>query len=132
MADLRILLVEDDDLNQALVPAIVARSADPVLRGARVVAAGTLARARAVLAAGGVDVVLLDVRLPDGSGLDLAAELQGWGDRACPAVILLSGAAAEHRNAALAAGCVAVLGKPYAPAELSSLLAAHLPPDHPE
>jgi len=29
----RILLVEDDDLNQALVRAILGRSADPVLRG---------------------------------------------------------------------------------------------------
>ncbi len=130
MAGLRILLVEDDDLNQALVRAILARSADPVLRGAQVVAAGSLAQARGTLAADVIDVVLLDMRLPDGSGLDLAAELQRRGDRASPVVIALSGAAAEQRDAALAAGCVAVLGKPYGPAELSSLLAAHLSQEH--
>jgi CheY-like chemotaxis protein len=70
------------------------------------------------------------MRLPDGSGLDLAAEPQRRGDRASPTVIALSGAAAEQRDAALAAGRVTVLGKPYAPAELSSLLAAHLPQEH--
>jgi CheY-like chemotaxis protein len=126
---LRILLVEDDELNHALVRAIVARAADPVLSGAHVVAAGSLARARAALAEGAFDVVLLDMRLPDGSGLDLAAELRS-GDRAPPAVIALSGAATEQRDAALAAGCVAVLGKPYSPADLSSLLVGHLPSEH--
>jgi two-component system response regulator DesR len=35
--------------------------------------AGTLAEARAALAAADCDVVLVDVRLPDGSGLDLVA-----------------------------------------------------------
>jgi len=34
MAGARILLVEDDDLNQRLVRTVLARSPDPVLRGA--------------------------------------------------------------------------------------------------
>ncbi len=76
MTSLRILLVEDDELNQALVRAVLARSTYRLLRGCDVVTAGNLARARAVLADGGVDVVLLDMHLPDGSGLVLAAELQ--------------------------------------------------------
>jgi CheY-like chemotaxis protein len=127
---LRILHVEDDELNQALVRAIVARSADPAVNGAQVVAAGSLALARAALAGGAFDVVLLDMRLPDGSGLDLAAEIRQGGGRASPAVIALSGAAAEQRGAALAAGCVAVLGKPYSPAYLSSLLGSYHPGQH--
>lgn len=127
MTGLRVLLVEDDELNQALVRAILARSDNLVLRGAQVVTAGNLAQARAALAAGAIDIVLLDMRLPDGSGLDLAAELQRHGDQASPAVIALSGAAAERREAATAAGCVAVLGKPYSAAELAGLLMAHLP-----
>ena len=126
MSGLRVLLVEDDELNQALVRAILARSANPVLREAQVVTAGNLAQARAALAAGAFDIVLLDMGLPDGSGLDLAAELQRHGDQVSPAVIALSGAA-ERREAALAAGCVAVLGKPYGAAELAGLLMAHLP-----
>ena len=130
MTGVRVLLVEDDELNRALVRAILARSASPVLRGAQLATAGSLAQARAALTAGAIDIVLLDMGLPDGNGLDLAAELQGRGDQASPAVIALSGAAAEHREAALAAGCVAVLGKPYGAAELASLLVAHLPAGH--
>src|SRR5579862_2177564 len=128
MTGLRVLLVEDDELNQQLVRAILARSANPVLCGAQLATAGSLAQARAALAAGAIDIVLLDMGLPDGSGLDLAAELQQHrSDQASPAVIALSGAAVEHREAALAAGCVAVLGKPYGAAELADLLMAHLP-----
>ena len=130
MTGLRVLLVEDDELNQALVRAILARSSNPVLSGAQLATAGSLAQARAALAAGAIDIVLLDMGLPDGSGLDLAAELQGRRDQVSPAVIALSGAAAEKREAALAAGCVAVLGKPYGPAELASLLMAHRPVGH--
>lgn len=127
---MRILVVEDDELNQALVRAILAASADPVLRGAQLVAARSMTQARAALVAGAIDVVLLDMWLPDGSGLDLAAELQRRDDRASPAVIAVTGAAAEQRAAALAAGCVAVLGKPYSAAELSGTLLAQLPPGH--
>jgi CheY-like chemotaxis protein len=125
-----ILLVEDDDLNQALVPAILARSDQPRLRDAHVTVVGTLAEARAVLAAHRIDLVLLDMRLPDGSGLPLATELR---DQPGPTavVIALTGAPAEHGDDALAAGCVAVLGKPYSLAELRKAVAAHLPRDEP-
>jgi hypothetical protein len=52
LADARILLVEDDDLNQRLVRRVLARSGDPVLRSACLVQAASLAEARAALAAG--------------------------------------------------------------------------------
>lgn len=130
MPGAEILLVEDDDLNQALVPAILARSDQPRLRDAHVTVVGTLAEARAVLAAHRIDLVLLDMRLPDGSGLPLATELR---DQPGPTavVIALTGAPAEHGDDALAAGCVAVLGKPYSLAELRKAVAAHLPRDEP-
>ena len=126
MPGAEILLVEDDDLNQAMVPAILARSDQPRLRDAHVTVAGTLARAREVLAGQHVDLVLLDMHLPDGSGLPFATELR---DRAGSpvAVIALTGAPTEHSDDALAAGCVAVLGKPYSLAELRDVVAAHLP-----
>jgi signal transduction histidine kinase/DNA-binding response OmpR family regulator len=126
-----ILLVEDDDLNQALVPAILARSDQPHLRDAHVTVAGTLAQARAILAERHIDLVLLDMRLPDGGGLPLAAELR---DQPGPstAVIALTGAPSEYGSDALAAGCVAVLGKPYGLAELREVVAAHLPYGQPD
>ena len=131
MPGAEILLVEDDDLNQALVPAILARSDQPHLRDAHVTVAGTLAQARAVLAERHFDLVLLDMRLPDGGGLPLAAELR---DQPGPstAVIALTGAPAEHGSDALAAGCVAVLGKPYGLGELREVVTAHLPYGQPE
>jgi CheY-like chemotaxis protein len=123
---MQILLVEDDELNQTLVQAILARSADPALRDAEVVVAGTVAQARTALAAGSFDVVLLDMRLPDGGGQALAFELRRR-DRPAPAVVAVTGAAAENRQAALDAGCVAVLSKPYTVAELREVVLRHLP-----
>jgi two-component system KDP operon response regulator KdpE len=125
MADARILLVEDDDLNQRLVRTVLARSGDPVLRGACLVQAASLAEARAALASGAVDVVLLDMNLPDGNGLSLAAEVRRAGSGG-PAVVVLTGAAPERRDAALAAGCTAVLGKPYEAAQLCAAVSAAL------
>lgn len=125
MTDARILLVEDDDLNQRLVATVLARSADPLLRSACLLQAGSLAEARTALAGGPVDVVLLDMNLPDGPGLTLAAEMRRTGQGG-PALVALTGSAGEHQEAALAAGCIAVLGKPYQAAQLCALLATTL------
>jgi two-component system, OmpR family, KDP operon response regulator KdpE len=122
---LRVLLVEDDALNQELVRVILGRSADPVLAGAELVMAGSLTQARAILAADVIDVVLLDMQLPDGSGLDLAAEIRRDGNRASRVMIALSGAKEQH-EAAMTAGCVAALAKPYGADELRRQIVAHL------
>ncbi|WP_068787128.1 response regulator transcription factor [Paenibacillus phocaensis] len=66
----RILIVEDDaGLNKGIALTL-ARD------GMAVEQAYDLAGAEARLAAGGIDLVLLDVRLPDGSGLDFCAKLR--------------------------------------------------------
>ncbi len=122
-AGARILLVEDDAANRALVRAIVSRGAEPELQGACLVEAGDLAQARAVLADGPVDVLLLDMGLPDGNGMELAAELRDSRYGRPPAVIAVTGnSAAQQADAAIAAGCQAVLAKPYAAADLRALL----------
>lgn len=51
--------------------------------------AGTLAQARERLAAGGIDIVLLDLQMPDGSGLSLLQELAG-GTQGPKVVVLTS------------------------------------------
>ena len=123
----RILHVDDDDLNRALVRTALARSAEPLLRTARLIEAADLTRARAVLAEGPVDVVLLDMRLPDGSGLALATQMKQSDATAPPIVVALTGAVEpDQRRAALAAGCTAVLIKPYPVASLCDLLVTHL------
>jgi PAS domain S-box-containing protein len=64
----RVLHVEDDrDLRQVI--------AEQGRALADFIPAGSLAQARQVLAQGGLDLVLLDLSLPDGNGLELIAEI---------------------------------------------------------
>jgi two-component system, OmpR family, KDP operon response regulator KdpE len=121
----RVLLVEDEELNRVLVRAILARAEPSAVRGADLVEAGSLAAARTALTGEAVDVILLDVNLPDGNGLELAAELSSAPAR--PTVIALTASVLPHeRAAAMAAGCDAFLDKPYAAADLVTILASHL------
>ena len=121
---LRILLVEDEALNRALVRAILSRRAEE-LPPIELVEAATIADARRALGERPVDILLLDVRLPDGSGLDLARDLRDGheGDPTGPVVAILSASVlALERVAAEAAGADAFLGKPFVPAELTALI----------
>jgi two-component system KDP operon response regulator KdpE len=123
----RVLLVEDEELNRVLVRAILARAGDPELRGIELVEAASLASARDRLADGEVDVVLLDVNLPDGNGLTLAAELAARGGDDRPQVVALTASVLPHeRAAAMTAGCDAFLDKPYAAAELIGIITEQL------
>jgi two-component system KDP operon response regulator KdpE len=124
-----ILLVEDEELNRALVRAILDRSPEPRLKAATVVEATTLAEARAALAERRPDVVLLDMNLPDGSGADLASELFSRPPDQRPVVIALTASVLpQHRAAALAAGCSAFVSKPYVAADLIGALTTHAVP----
>ncbi|WP_433053643.1 response regulator [Dactylosporangium sp. CS-033363] len=121
----RVLLVEDEELNRVLVRAILARADAPAVRDADLLEAGSLADARVALAANDVDLVLLDVNLPDGNGLELAAELRDVPEH--PTVIALTASVLPHeRAAAIEAGCDAFLDKPYAAADLVQMLASRL------
>jgi CheY-like chemotaxis protein len=114
----RILLVEDEPANRVLLRAVLARAQEPSLRQAELREAATLSAARAAFLDQVPELVVLDVRLPDGSGLDMARELAS-DDPTRPAVLILSASVLPgERDAALAAGADAFLGKPYAPSEL--------------
>lgn len=125
-----ILLVEDEILNRSLVQAILSRARDERLQAADVREAETLDTARLSLSEEAPDVILLDVQLPDGSGLDLARELRAGAtvDAADgPLIIALTaGALPEQQAAAIEAGCDAVILKPYTADEFESVLVAHL------
>jgi DNA-binding NarL/FixJ family response regulator len=75
----RILLVEDDALfreafAEALRGALARERLDVALVGA-----ATLAEARERLKEGGLDAALIDVRMPEGDGLELVGEIQDGG-----------------------------------------------------
>jgi two-component system, OmpR family, KDP operon response regulator KdpE len=119
---LRILLVEDEAMNRTLMRAVLTRASDPRIRLSSLVEAETIAEAREQLARGAIDILLLDVRLPDGSGLDLARELVATGQERPRIVILSASVLPAERAAAIEVGCDAFLGKPYRPADLLDLL----------
>jgi CheY-like chemotaxis protein len=123
----RILLVEDNEMNRALVRAILARTAEPRLRGTELVEAENLAAAQAALGRGGYDVILLDVHLPDGSGLTIAQEVSAWPDGRPPIVALTAAALPREQAAALDAGCDSFLAKPYTSSELIDAIVKLLP-----
>jgi len=115
----RILLVEDEVANRALVSATLARARDERIVGARLIETDTLQSARAALAADSVDLVLLDVRLPDGSGLDLMDDIAVRPERERPLIVIMSASVLPHEQATfLAAGADRFLGKPCRPVDL--------------
>jgi CheY-like chemotaxis protein len=104
MGKQRILLVEDDArfrevFAQALQRAMAAESLDVAF-----VAAGSLAEARERLREGGLDAALIDVRLPDGDGLDLVREIHDGGVGSLIPTLVLT-ANLDHRVAAASDGC---------------------------
>ncbi len=120
-AGLTILAVDDDPVIRTLIRAILTQADDPAIRGALLREAGTLGEARRILEGEPIDLLLLDVHLPDGLGLDLAAELQRLpGDR--PAIVALTASVLPaDQQAALNAGCDAFLAKPYPATALISV-----------
>jgi DNA-binding response OmpR family regulator len=88
------------------------------IAGHQVVFADTLAAARAAwTSVDAYDIVLLDVMLPDGDGIDLLTARRAQGDRT-PTVLLTAREEAELRERAAAAGADAYLSKPFAYPEL--------------
>ncbi|MEA2621607.1 MAG: two-component system, OmpR family, operon response regulator KdpE [Chloroflexota bacterium] len=116
---LRFLVVEDDPTNRLLLRAVLGRAADPSVRGADVNEATTLQEARDVLAVHRPDLIFLDIRLPDGNGLDLARELLAAPAERHPCLLVMSASVLQaDRDLVMASGCDAFVGKPYRPQEL--------------
>jgi DNA-binding response OmpR family regulator len=93
--------------------------------GLTVVSAGEAAAAERTLAAGGVDLVLLDWMLPGDSGLELLRRWRGRGD-VTPIIMLTARDALEDRVAALDAGADDYVVKPFAFEELLARVRAVL------
>lgn len=127
----RILLVEDEELNRTLVKAVLARADVEAVRTAEVLDATSLAAARDRLQTEDLDLVLLDMNLPDGNGLTLARELAAGGTppgRSKPNVVAVTASVLpQDRAAAIEAGCDGFLDKPYAAADLVQTVARYLP-----
>ncbi len=108
----RVLVVDDDDAIRMLVRRALERE------GLRVEEAPDAARAMHAFDSASWDLVVLDVSLPDLSGLDLLRQLRIVGD---VPVIMLSGRGDEaDRVAGLESGADDYVVKPFYPRELAA------------
>jgi two-component system, OmpR family, response regulator len=114
---MRILLIEDDSVLRDVVQASLTAS------GHRVDAAATARDAAQLWLVQAYDAVLLDLNLPDGSGLDVLREARARGD-ATPVLVLTARNRTEERIAGLDAGADDYLGKPFELLEIEARLRA--------
>lgn len=120
---LRILAVEDHPVNVALLRAVLASAHDERIRTNLLTVAGCLADAKTALATDVFDAIILDLRLPDGDGLELLPDVGESRSASAPVIALTANALPADRERVVSAGCTAFLEKPYRPADLLRLLA---------
>ncbi|TPM26925.1 response regulator [Mesorhizobium sp. B2-3-5] len=114
---MRLLVVEDDEiLKDGLQVGLT-------LKGFVVDAVMTYAEAEAVLRAASYDAVVLDLILPDGSGIDLLKELRARRDHV-PVLLLTARDSVQERIAGLDTGADDYLGKPFDLNEVAARLRA--------
>ncbi|CAM3824942.1 response regulator [Tsukamurella strandjordii] len=113
--ELRVLVVDDD----FRVAALHAKIVDTMSGLATVGSARTLSEARALVAREEIDLALVDVYLPDGSGIDLVRELRA------DAFVLGAADDAASVRAGFAAGALQYLIKPFPATELARRLGAY-------
>jgi len=114
---MRILLVEDD----TVLHAVIRDSLEDA--GNRVDSAWTLEEASHIWSVQSFDAVVLDLNLPDGSGLVALRAARARGDRSA-VLVLTARNRTDERIAGLDAGADDYLGKPFELGELAARLRA--------
>jgi DNA-binding response OmpR family regulator len=108
----RILLVDD-------APEIQLLGRSALEKDFAVMSAATLAEARTLLSQGEVDLVILDVELPDGNGMEFCSHLKGPGNAySLPVILLTSKDQLEDKLKGFSAGADDYMVKPFHAAEL--------------
>src|SRR5688572_11369455 len=108
-----VLVVEDDRELRELVRRYLERA------GYAVYTSGSGAEALSLLTIGGVDLVVLDLGLPDVDGMEvLAAAHPARDGREVPVVVLTARSAVEDRIDGLRRGADDYVTKPFSPTEL--------------
>ena len=114
-----IFLLEDDEtLGRGIAMALAGPEASVTCRP-------TLAQAREVLAEERFDLLILDINLPDGSGLDLLRQVRSEGD-ATPVILLTANDLELDEVTGLEAGADDYITKPFSLAVLRARVNAQL------
>ena len=114
---LHILVVDDEPDLRELYELTLMR------QGYRIHTAGSVAAARAAIGKQSYAAVISDMRLPDGLGLEVLAELQKRG-RKERAIVITAYGSAENAVEALKAGAFDYISKPVDLQQLRSVVAA--------
>jgi len=118
---LRVLLAEDNPVNRQLVKALLGKC------GHTVITVGNGRDAIAALADGSIDLVLMDVQMPEMDGLEATAvirTLETVTGAHVPIIALTAHAMKGDREACLAAGTDGYLSKPVNAKDLFALIEA--------
>src|SRR5438093_1428199 len=102
----RVLLIDDDPGLSEVIELLLSREGYGVER------AGTLKAGIARSGAAGIDLVITDLKLPDGTGLDAIREIRGV-HPALPIIMITSYSSMESAIGALRAGAVDYIIKPF-------------------
>jgi CheY-like chemotaxis protein len=121
----RVLVVDDHELNRKLLQHLLE------YEGHEVLVADSIASAEATFQRSRPDLMVLDVQLPDGDGLDLARRLKAMpASESCAIVACTADAMKGDRERALDAGCDAYVSKPIDTREFAALVNSLLPSYH--
>ncbi|MBS1982777.1 MAG: response regulator transcription factor [Bdellovibrionales bacterium] len=114
-----ILCIEDHEDYQFLIPR--------VLKEFKVLIAGDLASGRQLLSKEKIDLIILDVSLPDGDGLKFFSMLKADDEtKNIPTIILSSASDVPNKVLAYNLGVMDYITKPVDPTELKARVLAHL------
>jgi two-component system, NtrC family, response regulator AtoC len=111
----RILVLDDEPLIQKVLDELFRR------KKFTVTIAGTIAQAEALIARENFDLIMLDVRLPDGDGQQFLERVGALPDR--PLVVMMTGhGTIESAVACMRAGAFDYLIKPFSPGQIEIIL----------
>lgn len=120
----RVLVVEDEADFLATYERLLGRQGYQVITAMS--RAGGLAAVRAATGDHRLDLVICDLRLPDGDGLDVVRAARAASDP--PAVFVITGYPSDDtRRAAAAAGATAFFSKPFTAAALLAAVRSSVP-----
>lgn len=112
----RVLIVDDEPDIREICRNIVSRSFN-----AEVIAAGSLAEAKAIISNSLIDIALLDVNLPDGVGFELVPDIKKTSE-ICRIVTMTAYNQCQEEEKARTIGVDGFLGKPFRQADLIAIL----------
>lgn len=118
--DHSVLLVDDSEDTYAMMRSVVGN-------GVHLIWAETLASAWKIIGSEMLSLILLDIELPDGNGIDLCSQLYGRGVLAkTPIFFLTSHGDLSERVMGFTAGADDYIVKPFVPIELRARIEAKL------